>query len=117
MNSAVTLASIYMTGYKNVPIDMKKAVRYYTIAADAGWGNAQGQLGYLLATAPEGVTPDPQKAFSLLTMADRRQDSIGTVGLGYCYFKGIGVSSKTLLILILIYTYILDNNMISLDDC
>ena len=92
MNSAMTLASIYYSGYKNVPIDMKKSVKYFTIAADASWSNAQGQLGYLLATAPEGVTPDPQKAFSLLTMADRRQDSIGTVGLGYCYFKGIGVS-------------------------
>lgn len=92
MNSAMTLASIYISGYKNIPIDMKKAVKYLTIAADSGWNNAQGQLGYLLATAPEGVTPDPQRAFSLLTMADKRQDSMGTVGLGYCYFKGIGVS-------------------------
>lgn len=98
MNSAMTLATIYSNGHKNIPINMQNAVKYLTIAADSGWQNAQAQLGYLLATAPHGVKPDPQKAFSLLTMADKRQDSIGTVGLGYCYFKGIGVRFLFLLI-------------------
>jgi TPR repeat protein len=93
MSSAISLASIYSSGYNKIKINMQLAVKYLSLAADAGWANAQGQLGLFLATGPEGVEVDPDKAFSLLTSADRRQDSLGTLGLGYCYFKGIGVRS------------------------
>jgi TPR repeat protein len=93
MSSAISLASIYSSGYKNVKVDMQLAVKYLSLAADAGWINAQGQLGLFLATGPEGVQVDPARAFHLLTNADRRQDTLGTLGLGYCYFKGIGVWS------------------------
>lgn len=91
MNSAISLASIYSTGYKNIKIDMKLAVKYLSLAAASGSANAQGQLGYLLATGPEGVPVEADRAFSLLSNADKRQDTMGTLGLGYCHFKGVGV--------------------------
>lgn len=100
MSSAISLASIYSSGYKNVKVDMQMAVKYLSLAADAGWINAQGQLGWLLATGPEGVQVDPDRAFHLLAKADRRQDTLGTLGLGFCFFKGIGVSLCPISVLI-----------------
>jgi TPR repeat protein len=99
MSSAISLASIYSSGYKNIKVDMQLAVKYLSLAADAGWINAQGQLGLFLATGPEGVQVDPDRAFHLLSNADRRQDTLGTLGLGYCYFKGIGVGISSQLLL------------------
>ena len=65
---------------------------------------ASGQLGYLLAREYEALrregkilegnasttTHDPQRIISLLTIASKKGDANGAVGLGYVYLKGIG---------------------------
>jgi TPR repeat protein len=94
MNSVLSLAGLYLTGYKTIPIDIPKAIKYYSMAAEAGWASAQGQLGYLLATGMGNLPVEAGRAIELLAAADKRQDSTGTMGLGYCYFKGIGVASS-----------------------
>mmetsp|Transcript_3050 Transcript_3050/g.4663 ORF Transcript_3050/g.4663 Transcript_3050/m.4663 type:complete len:591 (-) Transcript_3050:882-2654(-) len=91
INSIMSLASIYSYGHKSIDVDIPRAARYLRMAADAGWANAQGQLGYLLATGMGGVERDPKTAIELLTAAEKRQDAFGALGLGYCYFKGVGV--------------------------
>jgi TPR repeat protein len=92
LNSAMTLATIYLYGYRDVEIDMPKAVKFLNMAVDSNVAAAQGHLGYVLATGMGGTPVDAERAFRLASLADRRQDSMGSLGLGYCYLKGIGVS-------------------------
>lgn len=91
LNSIMTLATIYLHGYRDVEINIPKAVKFLSIAAEANVAAAQGHLSYVLATGMGGIEVDADRAFRLATLAERRQDSMGALGLGYCYLKGIGV--------------------------
>jgi TPR repeat protein len=74
-----------------VPQDDKKAVEWYTKAADAGHDDAQNSLGVCYEFG-KGVTQDYKKAVEWYTKAADTGHSGAQYSLGYCYDIGQGVT-------------------------
>jgi hypothetical protein len=79
----------YETG-DGVSIDNKKAVDYYTLAADQGYDQAQCNLG-LCYEKGRGVKRKLTKAVELYSQAADKGHHIAQSKLGWCYENGIGV--------------------------
>ncbi len=81
------VARIYDNGW-GVPKDPAEALRWYRIAAELGEADAQGRLGYLLATAPEPKYEEAAKWFR--TSIERGHDH-GVYWLGRLHEEGWGM--------------------------
>ena len=79
----VVLGVIYYNG-KGVPQDYKKAVYWYTKAAEQGNVNAQWSLGFMYYYG-EGVPQDYQKAFYWYTKAADQGNTDAQFYLGFMY--------------------------------
>jgi TPR repeat protein len=85
IDCTINLATIYYNDK-----EYKKAVEYYTKAAEQGLLNAQTQLGILYLNS-EHVETDYEKAVKWSTKAAEQGDSIGQTLLAVCYYDGKGV--------------------------
>ena len=66
------------------------AVRHYSIAADAGYADAQNALGFMFVMG-QGVVKDYQRAFDLFNKAAIAGNSYGMGNLGSMYSNGFFV--------------------------
>jgi TPR repeat protein len=88
--------AMIMTGYcyyngTGMAMDMKKAVEWYTKAAEQGNSDAQNTLGVCYDNG-EGVAMDKEKAVDWFTKAAEQGNSSAQYFLGYCYEYGEGVT-------------------------
>ena len=75
--------------------DYETAVRYYTIAAEGGNGDAQFSLGYCYESGL-GVAQDEKLAAYWYGKAAEQGNADGQLNLGYMYSKGHGVKQDYL---------------------
>ncbi len=78
---------------KEVLQDHKKAVDWYTKAAQQGHAMAQTALGVCYANG-EGVSQDYNVATQLFKKAAKQQNRIAQYNLAYCYANGIGIAKN-----------------------
>ncbi|MDR2731384.1 MAG: DUF805 domain-containing protein [Treponema sp.] len=83
------LGKKYGTG-DGIPKDQKKAVYWFTKAADQGYVNSQYNLGLSYLNG-WGVQKDLEKAIYWYTKAAEQGDADAQGFIGYCYFNGDGV--------------------------
>ena len=80
----------YETG-KKVGQDYNEAVKYYTLAAEAGYADAQCNLG-LCYLQGKSVEKDAAKAIEWYTKAAEQGSKGGQNNLGLCCQNGIALS-------------------------
>lgn len=73
-----------------MPLNKKKAARFYEKAASLGYAQAQTNLGKMYLRG-YGVPQDKQKALQLFEKAASQGDAKALFNLGVVYFKGNGV--------------------------
>ena len=80
----------YRDGENGVTKDLKKAVEYFTKAAEQGHASAQACLGDCYYNG-DGVYKDSDKAVEWYRKAAEQGNAGGQYGLGLCYLNGKGV--------------------------
>lgn len=75
---------------KGVETDIKKAIEYFTAAAEKGSPFALTQLGIYYIDG-EGVPQDSNKGIALLTKAAEKGQAYALYYIGVAYHKGLGV--------------------------
>lgn len=86
---AASLGNIYTHGSRMIDQDFKMAARYLKVAADEYHVHSSAQLGYLIV---QGRAPGTLgEAIRLLNYAQDSKDPLGTLGLGYSMYKGVGL--------------------------
>ena len=86
------LGFMYSWGWgQGVSQDYKKAVFWYTKAAEHGVADAQYSLGSMYSIGP-GVVQDYKKAVFWYTKAAEHGDTLSQFSLGLMYYRGQGVS-------------------------
>ena len=80
----------YRDGKNGVTKDLKKAVEYFTKAAEQGHASAQADLGDCYFNG-DGVYKDSDKAVEWYRKAAEQGNASGQCGLGLCYLGGRGV--------------------------
>lgn len=87
---AASLGNIYIHGSRMIDQDFQMAARYLKVAADENHVQSSAQLGYLIV---QGRAPgDLGEAVRLLNYAQDSKEVLGTLGLGYCAYKGVGMA-------------------------
>ena len=89
IDAQYNLGICYYCG-KGVDRDEKKAVKWYTEAAEQGYARAQCSLGYCYEYG-KGVEQDLEKAVEWYTKAATHGNVTAQTKLGSCYYFGIGV--------------------------
>lgn len=72
--------------------DMTQAVKYYSIAAEAGFTTSLLNLGVAYQYGEGGLPIDLKKAVDLYRKAAEKGDRVAQCNLGYCYEQGDGVA-------------------------
>lgn len=85
VNDALRAASVGM------PQDYTEAVKWYRLAADRGYGPAQGSLGLMYADG-RGVPQDDREAVKWFRLAAEKRNFEAAFNLAVCYQKGQGVA-------------------------
>ncbi len=80
----------YYYGRNGKPQDYVQAVKYFRLAADHGYAEAQCNLGYSYHYG-KGVKQDYTEAVRLYRLAADQGDAAAQCNLGYCYENGQGV--------------------------
>ena len=83
----------YRDGENGVTKDLKKAVEYFTKAAEQGHASAQADLGDCYYNG-NGVYEDNDKAVEWYRKAAEQGNASGQYGLGGCYLYGYGVTKN-----------------------
>ena len=78
---------------QGVEQDNKRAVTWYTLAADQGHANAQCNLGFIYGNG-NGVTQDYKRAVELFTLAADQSLAKAQYNLGTMYENGQGVKKS-----------------------
>lgn len=87
VNDALKAASVDMTQ------DYVEALKWYRLAADQGYGPAQGSLGLMYAKG-QGVPQDEREAVKWFRLAAEKRNFEAAFNLAICYQKGQGVASN-----------------------
>jgi TPR repeat protein len=83
------LATCYQQGIGGCGKDVKRAIRFYQLAADQGYVTAQSNLAYLRLNGIGGEK-DAGKAKSLYQLAADQGDAVAQRNLAYLCLNGIG---------------------------
>lgn len=89
--AAQVLALCYEFG-RGTAKDMTQAVKYYQIAAEAGFATSMLNLGVAYQYGEGGLSIDLRKAVELYRKAAEKGDRLAQCNLGYCYEQGDGVA-------------------------
>ena len=84
-----TLGYIYQHG-EGVPVDYKKALHYFKLAAEGGSTMAYSNIGFMYGKGA-GVTQSHEKAFQYYKVAAAKGDEGAQCNVGACYYHGYGV--------------------------
>jgi TPR repeat protein len=84
------VAEAYLAG-RGAAADPAEAVRWLTIAAEAGFGDAEARLGSILLQQSEGVAERQAEALKWLRSAAAKGHPDAQYNLGVCYRRGLGV--------------------------
>eukprot|EP01041_Mallomonas_annulata_P002981 gene2981-5852_t len=85
-------SSLYLHGSRNVDQDLNRAHHFLRLAADKSHVHSSSHLGYLIA---QGKVPGtPEEAIRLLQYGQEYRDVLGSQGLAYCAYKGIGMTKN-----------------------
>jgi TPR repeat protein len=87
----LNLGLSYHKGKAGVAIDLPKAIKWYTLAAEAGIVKAQFNLGNCFFIG-DGVTVDKREAVKWFKRAAEAGDAFSQYNLGNSYFNGDGVT-------------------------
>ncbi len=74
--------------------DQDKAVKYYTMSADAGYPQAQAVAGWLYMRGYKGATKDEKKGAEYAKAASEAGNADGMAYLGFAYEQGLGGVEK-----------------------
>lgn len=91
LSATVNLGNIYLHGSRHVPMNLPLAIKYLTKAADAGAHAAAGQLGFMYIHGGMGLQRDAALGHKYLRLSLSKSDTMGHLGSGYAYWRGIGV--------------------------
>ena len=80
----------YYYGRNGKPQDYAQAVKYYRLAADHGYAEAQANLGYCYENGL-GVKQNYSNAVMYYRLAADQGNAMAQCNLGYCYYHGHGV--------------------------
>lgn len=83
------LGMTYQYG-NGVPIDLKKAIKWYRMAAEQGYATAQFNFAAMYSTG-EGVPKNNKEAFKWYRMAAEQDHATSQVAIGEMYEKGESV--------------------------
>jgi TPR repeat protein len=86
------LATAYRKG-TGVTQDYKKAVKWFTLAAEQGDASAQYNLG-VMHSFGLGIIPDYKPAVKWFTLAAEQGNALAQYNLGRLYYLGQGVSEN-----------------------
>lgn len=103
-----SLALLLETGQSPVEPDIKRAVRYYAMAADAGIAEAQTNLGLLYAQG-RGVNANPALAVKYWKKSAAAGHAMALFNLGLAYYQGTGIEPDSEEAVALIYRASMQN--------
>lgn len=70
--------------------DFAQAVKYFRVAAENGYADAQNRLGCCYAKG-KGITENQSEAFKWFMKAAQQGEVVAQYNVGYCYYYGEGV--------------------------
>ncbi len=95
--ACLCLSYVYRVGYKEyTETNPEKGISYLEKAAEAGFWQAQNDLGLLYLNGTE-VAADVSRGFSLLSAAADKGIGLSLYHLAYCYIAGLGTEVDTVL--------------------
>ena len=89
LDAQFTLAQVYEVGSHGVPMDLDKAFKWYTVAAEAGYVPAQHFLGGMYASS-RGTALNVAKAIYWFRMAADQGYPDSLYPVAYAYENGLG---------------------------
>jgi len=90
IQAQITLGNMYETG-QNIPKDYKKALEWYTKAANQGNALAQFYVGRRYADGALNIPKDYKKALEWYTKAANQGNAQAQLNIGIMYQDGLGV--------------------------